>query len=86
MPYIEPKERPPFDKVLDQLKPETLKTKGQLEYCIFKLMKIYMKGQEVRYANLHDTVFAAMHCALEYQRRYLDGREDNAMLDNGDVE
>lgn len=84
MPYIDPKERPQFDKVLDQL--PGLETKGQLEYCIFKLMKWYMKMREKRYSTLHDTVYAAQHCADEYRRLYLDKREDEAKTKNGDVE
>ena len=84
MPYIDPLEREQFDKFLGQL--PGFETKGQLEYCIFKLMKWYMKNREKRYSTLHDTVYAAQHCADEYRRRYLDKREDEAQSKNGDVE
>ena len=85
MPYIIPQDRPPFDKVLDQLKPENFKTKGELEYCIFKLMGIYMNGKDAKYSNYHDTVYAATHCGDEFRRRFLDAREDHAREENGDV-
>jgi hypothetical protein len=81
MPYI--KIREPFDKILDQF--IAIPTKGDLEYCIFKLMKIYMRDKKVSYYELHSTVYAAIHCGDEYRRRYLDLRENSAMIENGDV-
>ena len=84
MPYIKEEERFSYDKVLDQL--PDIRSKGDLEYCVFKLMKKFMKIREVRYATLHEVVYAVMHCADEYRRRYLDKREDEARDTNGDVE
>ena len=83
MPYISKAERVIFDKALDQI--PFIEKKGNLEYCIFKLMKRYMKDKAAKYSNYHDTVYAAMHCADEYRRRYLDKREDVAMEENGDI-
>lgn len=83
MPYVNKEEREQFDKILDQL--PGLETKGQLEYCIFKLMKWYMTKREHRYSILHDVVYAAIHCGDEFRRRYLDKREDEALNKNGDV-
>jgi len=84
MPYIKSEERFDYDRVLNQLK--NIKTKGDLEYCIFKLMKIFMSTREFRYSTLHEVVYAVMHCADEYRRRYLDKREDEARTENGDIE
>jgi hypothetical protein len=84
MPYIDKSERTQFDNILNQL--PGLETKGQLEYCLFKLMKWYMKNREFRYSILHDVVYAAIHCGDEFRRRYLDKREDEAKDKNGDVE
>jgi len=84
MPYIKEEERFSYDKVLDQL--PDIRSKGDLEYCVFKLMKKFMKIREVRDATLHEVVYAVMHCADEYRRRYLDKREDEARDTNGDVE
>ena len=84
MPYIKKEERKRFDKVLENL-PE-LETKGELEYVVFKLMKMYMKDKPYRYSQLHDVVYAIMHCADEFRRRYLDIREIQAHIKNGDIE
>lgn len=83
MPYIKSDKRKPFDQQLDKMIHPV--TKGELEYCIFKLMVKYMSGKEFRYSNLHDTVYAAQHCADEFRRRYLDKRENEAREKNGDV-
>jgi len=83
MPYIKKEERKKFDEHLDKI--DKIETKGELEYCIFKLMKKYMNSKEVRYATLHDCTYAAMHCADEFRRRNLDKREDEAMNQNGDI-
>jgi hypothetical protein len=83
MPYIEQENRDCFDNVLMQI--EEIETKGDLEYCIFYLMKKYMEGKEFRYSILHDCTYAAAHCSDEFRRRYLDKREDNARKINGDV-
>jgi len=83
MPYIKKSERVVFDEVIDKI-PE-IDNKGKLEYCIFKLMKKYMKNKEYRYSILHDVSYAAIHCGDEFRRRYLDKREDKAIEENGDV-
>ena len=82
MPYIKEELRKRYT-ALDLL-PE-IPTKGELEYCIFKLMKKYMSTRDYRYSNLHDTIYAAAHCADEFRRRFLDEREDTAIIKNGDV-
>lgn len=83
MPYIQEKQRDEYDSVLEQLK--EIKTKGDLEYCVCQLMKVFMKTRENRYSPLHDCCYAVQHCADEFRRRFLDAREDDAMKSNGDV-
>jgi hypothetical protein len=83
MPYIEQHIRPFYDGVLNEL--QEIKTKGDLEYCIFKLMLIYMKNRKGNYSNLHDCAYAAQHCCDEFRRRLLDTREDYAIETNGDL-
>ena len=84
MPYIPQADRPQFDKVLENL-PE-IKTKGELEYVVFYLMKRnFMKIKAWRYALLHDCVYAVIHAGDEFRRRYLDKREDKAIEENGDI-
>ena len=83
MPYIKQDDRVKFLAALCEL-PE-MKNKGELEFCIYKLMNMYMDNKDERYSNLHDTVYAAQHCADEFRRRRLDAREDQAMESNGDI-
>ncbi len=84
MPYIKESEREKYNEVLDELL--FIDSKGDLEYCIFKLMKIFMATRENRYSTLHEAVYATIHAGEEFKRRYLDVREDNAMKENGDIE
>jgi hypothetical protein len=84
MPYIPKKDRIKYERTLESLVPIT--NKGELEFCIFKLMKLYMWDKEVRYSTLHDTAYAAIHCGDEFRRRFLDPREDEVKLTNGDIE
>lgn len=86
MPYISEKDREKYieiKKVIDSISEIT--TKGDLEYLTFLLMKKYMSTREARYTTLHDTVYAIMHCADEFRRRYLDKRENAALEQNGDI-
>jgi hypothetical protein len=84
MPYIKGSDREKFDEKLKDF-PEFI-NKGELEYVIFKLMKMYMKNKEFRYSILHDVTYAAQHCSDEFRRRYLDEREDFACQINGDID
>ena len=83
MPYIPQADRKQFYEVLYTL-PE-MKTKGELEYCVYYLMKRFMSNKENRYATLHDCVYAVQHCSDEFRRRTLDKREDKAIEENGDI-
>jgi len=87
MPYIKQNLRLKYNEYLDEILDHKngIPTKGELEYCIFKLMRIYMKDKQYRYSTIHDCVYAAMHCADEFRRRYLDKREDEAKEENGDI-
>ena len=83
MPYIKTDYRPHYDEILKKI--EMIGTKGELEYCVFKLMLKYMSQRPYKYTELHDTTYAVMHCADEFRRRFLDKREDEAMQENGDI-
>ncbi len=87
MPYIKKELRKKYDQYLEEITDHLngIPTKGDLEYCVFKLMKIYMNDKEERYSTLHDCTYAVMHCADEFRRRFLDKREDDAKEENGDI-
>jgi len=84
MPYIDKNLRIKYDQILNQM--PDIDTKGDLEYCITKLLKRFMKTREARYSTLHEAVYGCSHAADEFRRRYLDKREDQAIEKNGDVE
>jgi len=84
MPYISKDKRPKYDEVLDQF--ELIRCKGDLEYCVARLQKIFMSTRAWKFDTLHDAVYGVQHCADEFRRRYLDKREDEARDINGDVE
>ncbi|MDD5651667.1 MAG: hypothetical protein PHF86_14830 [Candidatus Nanoarchaeia archaeon] len=83
MPYIKVADRSKYDNVLCNM--PVFANKGEMEYCIFVLMKQYMRHRENRYTHLHDCTYAVQHCADEFRRRYLDIRENEAIIENGDV-
>jgi hypothetical protein len=83
MPYIKQQQRPQYDHVLDQI--QLIGSKGELEYCVFKLMKIFMATRPQRFDPLHDVVYGVQHCADEYRTRFLDKRERKARKENGDI-
>lgn len=83
MPFIAPKDRLQYDTKLNQI--QEIKTKGDLEYCIYKLMLKFMKTRDFRYTNLHDCTYAAIHAGEEFKRRFLDVRENQAIKSNGDI-
>jgi len=71
MPYIEEKNRIPYNKMIDLL--------------VFSVMQKFMKTRAFRYSTLHDCVYAVQHCADEFRRRFLDKRENEAREKNGDI-
>lgn len=88
MPYIDKQHRDRYETSFVQWVKQmpNIETKGDLEYLITILMKRFMKSREYRYTSLHDCVYAVMHCADEFRRRYLDKREDEAIKENGDID
>jgi hypothetical protein len=83
VPYIAPDEREYYDNVLNQL--SSIGNKGDLEYCIYKLLVKYMSNREFRYSPLHDAVYACIHAGEEFKRNFLDKRESQAKETNGDI-
>jgi len=83
MPYIDKNSRGKFDEFLNQI--NKIDTKGELEYCLYKLMTIYMKDKEFKYSVLHDCTYGCIHAGDEFRRRNLDVRENEAREKNGDI-
>lgn len=86
MPYISEEDRLKYKETIYAVENiGSIITKGDLEYLIFLLMKKYMSTRDYKYTELHNCVYASMHCADEFRRRFLDKREDEAREKNGDV-
>ena len=85
MPYIEPLKRAKYDLWMDTANGVPIETKGDLEYLVCSLMDKFMETREFRYSDLHDCCKAVEHAAHEFERRFLDPREDTAREKNGDV-
>jgi len=86
MPYVKQEDRAKYAKITNQIYDcDEIETKGDLEYLIFVLMQKFMLTREKRYSTLHEVVYAVVHCADEYRRRFLDKREDEARETNGDI-
>lgn len=85
MPYIVKSDRNKFTSILTDLIKIEFKTKGELEFLLFAILKIYMSKRKVCYSELHDTVYACQHVADEFRRRFLDIRENQALESNGDI-
>lgn len=86
MPYIPKQQREKYNNlmVMIQSLPE-IETKGDLEFIVYALMLKFMKTRDERYSTLHEAVYAVQHCAHEFERRFLDKREDLARKTNGDI-
>jgi len=63
-----------------------IECKGDLEYCVYYLCVKFMSTRKVKYSELHEAVYGAIHAGEEYKRRHLDKREDVAKETNGDIE
>ena len=83
MPYIPEEERTKFNDMITAT--PSMKSKGELEYILYKTAITYMEDKVYNYTNMHDVVSAIQHVAHEFQRRYLDIREDQAIKENGDI-
>lgn len=85
MPHINEEQRMYYMYLKQTVDNIEIKTKGDLEYLVYQLMKRYMKTRERRYSNLHDAVYATLHSAEEFKRLHLNKREDEAIETNGEA-
>jgi hypothetical protein len=85
MPHISQVDRQKYVTLLSEILRTEIETKGDLEYLVYNLMKQFMATREKRYATFHEAVYATVHCAHEFERLYLDKREDKAISDNGEA-
>ena len=85
MPYTVDDQRKPYRKALDLIENEGIATEGDLEYLICSLQDIFAAEKEFRYTWLRRCKGSTEHAAYEFGRRFLDKREDSAVVQNGEV-
>jgi hypothetical protein len=84
MPYIEPKDRPNMDDVVNLMLLNGVKPNGKLNYVLFKLCKKTVVPES--YNSYKNFIGELEECIAEIRRRLLAPYEDEKIKKNGDVE
>lgn len=85
MPYIKKYKRLKVDKKLEEISKE-ISESGELNYCIYKLCKLWLDNKEINYDSISDCI-KTLECAkLEFYRMILSPYEDIKIKKNGNVE
>jgi hypothetical protein len=82
MPYIEPSERPPLDKIVEDMIRARVNADGTLNYILFKFCLSTVKPSYAGYRNFMGELAES---AAEIRRRLLSPYEDQKIRENGDV-
>lgn len=82
MPYIEPSERPPLDKIVEDMVRARVNADGNLNYILFKFCLSTVKPSYKGYRNF---IGELQESAAEIRRRLLSPYEDQKIRTNGDV-
>jgi hypothetical protein len=82
MPYINEKDRPKMNLVVQEMLIQGVKPDGKLNYILFKLCKHVVIPSYNGYKNY---IGELEECIAEIRRRILAPYEDSKCLENGDV-
>ena len=87
MPYISPKDRPLFNKIIEDFIDGQIYdpfTPGELNYLITTLLHEWSKN--IKGYTAYNTIIGILECAKqEFYRRIVAPYEDEKILENGDV-
>ena len=83
MPYINSKDRPKYDAVIDTLPP--IESAGDLNYVITEICARYVLHRGLRYDHFLNVTAVLIDIALEFKRRGTNVYEDKKIRDNGDT-
>jgi hypothetical protein len=83
MPYIDPKDRPKMDKVVDFMIKNNVTPNGKLNYVLYSFCKRTVNPSYNNYKNYRAEL---NECANEIKRRMMDEYENQKIIQNGDVE
>ena len=84
MPYIEPKDRPNMDEIVNHMHFNGVKPDGKLNYILFKLCRQTVVPES--YNGYKNFIGELEECIAEIRRRLLGPYEDTKIQINGDVE
>jgi hypothetical protein len=85
MPYIDKEERTGFDFLVKEMN-SRIKTEGQLNYVITKLLMGFVNNFGKKYKTFN-TIIGAIECAKqEFYRRFIAPYEDEKIKTNGDLD
>ena len=85
MPYIKKENRERIDPFVEELF-DHLKTRGDMNYAITKLLHKYIKREGLRYRNLNDVIGIVECVKLELYRKVIANYENLKIEGNGDIE
>jgi hypothetical protein len=84
MPYVRQVERNAVDTHLEEMFP-SIQHCGQLNYCVTKLMHLWLQGTGVKYARINE-VIGVLECAkLELYRMIAAPYEYTKITENGHI-
>lgn len=91
MPYLTPKNKENVEENIEETNRTFkdmggyLKTSGELNYVITRLIQGYFEKNGGRYQQINDIVGALEGAKAEFQRRTVAPYEDSKISENGDV-
>jgi len=84
MPYIKQEDRLKFNSNLQKLS-EQIDTDGELNYCITKLLHLFIDKHGKNYKNLARCIGALNCVELEFYRKVVSPYEEQKIKENGDI-
>jgi hypothetical protein len=84
MPYIDEKDRPAMDDIVNHMLFSGVKADGKLNYVLFKLCRKLVVPES--YNSYKNFIGELNMCAMEIYRRFVAPYEDVKKEKNGDVE
>ncbi len=84
MPYIKKEDRPIIDKYIHHLE-GFVKTEGELNYTITRLVSKWIADEGLCYKNINSAIGVIECVKQELYRRVASPYEDTKIVENGDV-
>jgi hypothetical protein len=85
MPYIKQEDRDKFEQLVKTMSLAEIKTAGELNYLITRLVHSFLGQHKESYQGYNDAIGALEGAKLELYRRNISGYENEKIELNGDV-